>query len=126
MSIFAVLGITWIFGFIALLANQLWPWYPFIILNSTQALIISIMFLGTKKIILRYYSFFCCGFKKGKIYSTKSTQDTQDKRTHEKYQVNTLDSVEIPDIMINTTELTVVNPTTDGTSQTSFSTVGDV
>ena len=126
MAIFAVLGITWIFGFIALLANLSWPWYPFIILNSTQALIISIMFLGTKKIILRYYSFFCCGFKKGKIQPTKSTQDTQDKRTHEKYQVNTLDSVEIPDIMINTTELTVVNPTTDGTSQTSFSTVGDV
>ena len=126
MAIFTVLGITWIFGFIALLANQSWAWYPFIILNSTQALIISIMFLGTKKIILRYYSFFCCGFKKGKIQPTKRSTSTQDKQTHEKYQVNTLDNVEIPDIMINTTELTVVNSMTDGTSQTSFSTVGDI
>ena len=108
MAIFVVLGITWIFGLIALIANQSWRLYPFIIFNSTQALIVSIMFVGTKKIILRYYSFFCCGFKKGKIQPTKRSTSTQDKRTHEKYQVNTLDSVEIPDIMINIAELTII------------------
>ena len=124
-AIFTVLGITWIFGFIALLANQSWAWYPFIILNSTQALLVSIMFVGTKKIILRYYSFFCCGCKKGKIQPTKRSTSTQDKQTHEKYQVNTLDNVEIPDIMIKIAELTIiVNP--HSTSQTHFSNVGDI
>ena len=100
MAIFTVLGITWIFGFIALLTNLSWAWYPFIILNSTQALIISIMFLGTKKIILRYYSFFCCGFKKGKIQSIKSTQDKQTRDKYLQFESNTLamDSMEVPDI----------------------------
>ena len=101
-AIFTVLGIiTWIFGFIALLANRSWAWYPFIILNSTQALMVSIMFLGTKKIMLRYYSF-CCGFKKGKIriQSTKSTRDKQTRDKHFKFESNTLamNSMEVPDI----------------------------
>ena len=39
--------------------------------------------------------------------------------------IYSVDSVEIPDITINTTELTV-NLMTDGTSQTHFSTVCDV
>ena len=100
MAVFTVLGIiTWIFGFIALLPKQSWALYPFIILNSTQALMVSIMFLGTKKIILRYYSF-CCGCKKGKIQSTKSTRDKQTCDKHFKFESNTLamDSMEVPDI----------------------------
>ena len=53
-GIFAVLGLTWVFGFIALLSNQSWAWYPFIILNSNQAVMIAICFLATKKIFLLY------------------------------------------------------------------------
>ena len=61
-AVFVVLGLTWIFGFIALLTNQSWAWYPFIIFNSTQALIISSVFLFTKKVANRYISLFCCCF----------------------------------------------------------------
>lgn len=59
-AVFAVLGLTWIFGFIALLTNQSWAWYPFIIFNSTQALIISSGFLFTKKVANRYISLLSC------------------------------------------------------------------
>ena len=122
-AIFTVLGITWIFGFIALLANQSWPWYPFIILNSTQALMVSIMFLGTKKIILRYYSF-CCGFKKGKI-SIQSTKSTQDKQTREylQFESNTqaMDSMVVPNIAIDGRSTTSTHGHIDeDTCQTSF------
>lgn len=55
LGIFMVLGLTWVFGFIALLStDQTWAWYPFIILNSNQPVLIAICFLSTKKILLRY------------------------------------------------------------------------
>lgn len=60
LGIFMVLGLTWVFGFIALLSDQTWAWYPFIILNSNQPVLIAICFLSTKKILLRYKSLFKC------------------------------------------------------------------
>ena len=50
VAVFSVMGLTWIFGFIAILARSSWAWYPFIILNSTQALVVSLSFTCTKKI----------------------------------------------------------------------------
>ena len=60
LGIFSTLGLTWAFGFIALLSNLSWAWYPFIILNSNQAVLIAVGFLATKKIVLLYISFFTC------------------------------------------------------------------
>ena len=71
-ALFTAMGLTWLFGLIALIPELRWAWYPFIILNSTQAMWIAVCFLLTKKIIKLYISLFNC---KGLIdlYSTKKT-----------------------------------------------------
>ena len=71
-ALFTAMGLTWLFGLIALIPGQSWAWYPFIILNSTQAMWIAVWFLLTKKIIKLYISLFNC---KGLtvLYSTKKT-----------------------------------------------------
>ena len=48
--------IMWLFGFLALLINTNWAWYPFVILQSTQGLILFIGFFGTKKVLMLYIS----------------------------------------------------------------------
>ena len=50
ICIFSVTGLTWIFGFVAILADNNWAWYVFIILTSTQGLIICVAFVCTKKV----------------------------------------------------------------------------
>lgn len=59
VAVFSVMGLTWIFGFIAILARTSWVWYPFIILNSTQALIVTVSFTCTKKVALSYLDLLC-------------------------------------------------------------------
>ena len=58
IAIFSVSGITWIFGFLALLPQQEWAWIPYIILNSTQGFIIFVAFLCTKRVALLYLGLF--------------------------------------------------------------------
>ena len=41
----SLMGVTWIFGFIALAADSVVPWYFFIVLNSTQGLFVAVMML---------------------------------------------------------------------------------
>ena len=60
VAVFSVMGLTWIFGFIAILARNTWAWYPFIILNSTQALVVTLSFSCTRK-ICGYYVELLCG-----------------------------------------------------------------
>lgn len=59
VAIYSVMGLTWIFGFIAILTRSTWAWYPFIILNSTQALVVSLSFSCTKKIAGYYVELLC-------------------------------------------------------------------
>ena len=40
VAVFSATGLTWLFGFIAILAGTDWAWYPFIIFNSTPILVI--------------------------------------------------------------------------------------
>ena len=60
IALFTVMGLTWLFGFLALIGELNLAWYPFIILNSSQALWIAATFLLTKKIIKLYISLFEC------------------------------------------------------------------
>ena len=60
IALFLAMGLTWLFGLITLIPELSWAWYLFIILNSTQAMWIAIMFLLTKKIIKLYISLFSC------------------------------------------------------------------
>ena len=50
LCVFSVTGLTWIFGFLAILIGDDWAWYVFIILNSTQGLFICMAFIFSKKI----------------------------------------------------------------------------
>ena len=50
LSVFSITGLTWIFGFLAIVARDDWAWYIFIILTSTQGLVIAIAFVFTQKV----------------------------------------------------------------------------
>ena len=54
IGIFSITGLTWIFGFVALLAKEIWVWCFYIILTSTQGLFICIAFTFTQKIFSMY------------------------------------------------------------------------
>ena len=56
LAIFSTTGLTWIFGFIALLAGTGWAWYPFIIFNSTQGFVLFFAFLFTKHVLKLYWN----------------------------------------------------------------------
>ena len=56
LATFALSGLTWVFGFIAILAGTSWVWYIFIILNSSLGFVIFIFFLFTKKVGKLYLS----------------------------------------------------------------------
>ena len=59
-AVFSVTGLTWIFCFVALLANAGWAWYLFIIFNSTQGFSIFIAFLFTKHVLKLYWNLLLC------------------------------------------------------------------
>ena len=58
LSVFSITGLTWVFGFVAILAREDWAWYLFIILNSSQGFIICLAFLFTQKIFSYYKMLF--------------------------------------------------------------------
>lgn len=59
IAAFATSGTTWLFGILAMF-NQMWAWYPFILLNSSQALLIALAFLLTKKVLKLYHTRLHC------------------------------------------------------------------
>ena len=72
-AVFSVTGLTWIFGFIALLAGTSWAWYPFIIFNSTQGFVIFISFLFTKRVLKLYWNLLSCSHGRALSRSSNST-----------------------------------------------------
>ncbi|KAL5477040.1 hypothetical protein EMCRGX_G023782 [Ephydatia muelleri] len=60
ISLGILMGLTWLFGFIAMSVNSFVPWYLFVALNSTQGLLLSITFLCTKR-NASLYSSLCRG-----------------------------------------------------------------
>ena len=61
LAVFTLTGLSWLFGFLALLSRILsWAWYLFIIFSSTQALAVSVAFLFTMKVFRLYRSLLCC------------------------------------------------------------------
>ena len=56
IAICSTTGLTWVFGFPAILTGEGWAWYPFILLNSTQGFLIFLAFICTKKIGKLYLS----------------------------------------------------------------------
>ena len=60
ISLGILMGLTWLFGFIAMSVNSVVTWYLFVALNSTQGLLLSITFLCTKR-NANLYSSLCRG-----------------------------------------------------------------
>ena len=54
LSVFSITGLTWMFGFVAILSRGDWVWYLFIIFTSTQGFTICVAFLFTQKVGSRY------------------------------------------------------------------------
>ena len=76
LAIFTTTGLTWIFGFLALLVGTSWAWYPFIVLNSTQGFTMSVAFLSTKKV--GKVCLACCKKQQVGLPSSKPTVDVVD------------------------------------------------
>ena len=55
VAIFFITGATWVFGFLALIDSVLsWAWYLFIILNTTQAVFLTLAYVCTAKVLRLY------------------------------------------------------------------------
>ena len=78
-AIFSITGLTWIFGFLAILAGASWAWYLFIIFNSTQGFIIFIAFLFKKKIFKHYHNLSVPIIEKIKSSSNKDNSSSKNK-----------------------------------------------
>ena len=78
VTIFSVTGLTWIFGFVPLIDPALfWSWYIFIVLNSTQAVLIFVAYVLKPRVLLLYKKavISCCKMERYEI-STKSTKSS--------------------------------------------------
>ena len=75
IAIFCTIGLTWVFGFIAILAGTTWAWYLFITFNSTQGFDIFVAFLLTKKTLKLFLDCLTCkrGVEKTSSKSAAST-----------------------------------------------------
>ena len=73
VAIFSVSGVTWLFGFIALLPRLEWAWIPYAILNSAQGLIIFVAFLCTKRVALLYLNLITRQWRKDRITELESS-----------------------------------------------------
>ena len=76
VAVFAISGLTWGFGFVAILVGAAWPWYPFIILNSIQGFVIFLTFLCTQK-IGKLYLTLLLKCKRSKTKSSAATKQSQ-------------------------------------------------
>ena len=77
LSIFSITGLTWTFGFVAILARTNWAWYLFIILTSTQGFTICLAFLFTQKVGSLYKQFLWPKISKTFTFGSTSKQHTQ-------------------------------------------------
>ena len=64
IAVFCVTGATWLFGFLALIDSALsWAWYIFIILNTTQAVFLTLAYICTAKVLRLYRTAFVTRFQ---------------------------------------------------------------
>ena len=77
IALLTVTGLSWSFGSLAPFSSDLlWSWYLFIIFNTTQALIVLVAFLFTKKVFHLYWSLLCCSRTKPSKAVTRNKLST--------------------------------------------------
>ena len=89
LSVFSVTGLTWIFGFVAILSRGDWAWYLFIIFTSTQGFTNCVAFLFTQKVASLYKGIICPKISV-KLHFPKGTmkQSTQNATMTTRYSRN--------------------------------------
>jgi len=78
LSAFSITGLTWIFGFLAIIVRDDWAWYAYIILTSTQGLVIAIAFIFTQKVGGLYKKLLIHEFQPVTSSKSKTKQRTQE------------------------------------------------
>ena len=74
LGLFCLLGLTLIFGWIAALADEEWLWYVFFVANMTQAIVIFVVFVLSRKVRALYIEKFCPSrSKKFKLARSRTT-----------------------------------------------------
>ena len=96
LAIFTVSGLTWLFGFIAILAGTSWAWYVFIILNSGLGFVIFVAFLFTKKVLKLYLSLLRIRVPESTLSSTKQSVELKKVRKQMQQSNASESSVIIP------------------------------
>lgn len=98
IAAFVTTGITWLFGILAIF-NQTWAWYPFIAFNSSQAMLIALAFLLTRRVLQLYRTLLrrlCCTttHRKPKLQDDSHSKTTN---TSNKYTSSNTDfQVQLP------------------------------
>lgn len=105
IKIALLLGLTWIFGFVATLTNVSFLWYPFIIFNSLQGAFIFLSFTMKKKVFdyLRERFFGKKHKKKNQVGQLKQCSSTSNLSTIQTSLTTSL-STSLP-VLCNQTEL---------------------
>ena len=78
LSAFSITGLTWIFGFLAIVVRDDWAWYTYIILTSTQGLVIAIAFIFTQKVSGLYKKLLIHEFQPVTSSKSNTKQRTQE------------------------------------------------
>ena len=69
IAVYCITGVTWVFGFLAVIDSILsWAWYLFIILNTTQAVFLTLAYVCTAKVLRLYHTAFAKWFPCGSKY----------------------------------------------------------
>ena len=84
VALSSLMGVTWLFGFVAISINNIIPWYFFIALNSTQGLFVSVMMLCKR----RTYELFKSLFVNKKTMLKSQSTSTQLNLTTSYYAYN--------------------------------------
>ena len=78
LSVFSITGLTWVFGFIAIVVRDDWAWYTFIVLTSTQGFVICLAFILTQKVGSLYKGFFTPSVSEKTSSKSNAKQRTQE------------------------------------------------
>ena len=75
IALSSLMGVTWLFGVVAISIDNTIPWYIFIVLNSTQGLFVSVMMICKRRIFELYRSLFVTQKKKNMTKSLSTSTE---------------------------------------------------
>ena len=80
VAVFCITGCMWLFGFLALIDSALsWAWYIFIIVNTTQAVFLTLAYMCTAKVLQLYRTALTKRFKQ-RVKKSQNISHVQDRQ----------------------------------------------